>query len=75
MKLLFIGLLAWLSITIVERMGIQRMTVFDLSMSWVYAGVGLGCFLMFIRQAMNVWRNARAGWARPDDITHQVHAD
>src|SRR6476646_8536974 len=29
-KLGFIGLLAYLSITIVERMGIQRMTVFDL---------------------------------------------
>src|ERR1700704_704930 len=45
-KLAFLALLAYLSITIVERMSIQRMTVFDLSMSWVYAGVGLGCFLM-----------------------------
>src|SRR3954452_25213703 len=60
-KLFFIGLLAWLSVTITERMSIQRMTVFDLSMSWVYAGVGFGCFLMFIRQAINVWRNARTG--------------
>ena len=74
-KLFFIGLLAWLSVTIIERMSIQRMTVFDLSMSWVYAGIGFGCFLMFVRQTMNVWRNARAGWRRPDDITHQIHAD
>ena len=49
--------------------GIQRMTVFDLPMSYVYGGVALGCFLMFLRQAQNVWRNARAGWRRPDDIT------
>jgi TRAP-type C4-dicarboxylate transport system permease small subunit len=74
-KLFFIGLLAWLWVTITERMSIQRMTVFDLSMSWVYAGVGFGCFLMFIRQAINVWRNARTGWRRADDITHQIHAD
>ena len=74
-KLVFIGLLAWFSITIIERMHIQRMTVFDLPMSYVYAGVGLGCFLMFFRQAINVWRNARAGWRKPDDITHQVSAD
>ena len=37
----------------------QRMTVFDLPMSYVYAGVALGCFLMFVRQIQNVWRNAR----------------
>src|SRR3979411_2621182 len=36
-KLGFIGLLAYLSWTIIERMGIQRMTVFDLPMSYVYA--------------------------------------
>jgi TRAP-type C4-dicarboxylate transport system permease small subunit len=74
-KLAFLGLLAYLSITIIERMSIQRMTVFDLSMSYVYAGVGFGCFLMLIRQVQNVWRNARAGWSKPDDITHQVSAD
>src|SRR6185295_1451504 len=74
-KLAFLGLLAYLSLTIVERMSIQRMTVFDLSMSWVYAGVGFGCFLMLIRQIMNVWRNARAGWSKPDDVTHQIAAD
>lgn len=73
--LVFLGLLAWLSVTIIERMSIQRMTVFDLPMSYVYMGVGLGCFLMFIRQAVNVWRNARAGWRKPDEITHQVSAD
>ena len=74
-KLAFIGLLAYLSVTIIERMSIQRMTVFDLSMSWVYAGVGFGCFLMLVRQAMNMWRNARAGWSKPDDVTHQIAAD
>jgi TRAP-type transport system small permease protein len=74
-KLAFLGLLAYLSLTIIERMSIQRMTVFDLSMSWVYAGVGFGCFLMLIRQIMNVWHNARAGWSKPDDVTHQIAAD
>jgi TRAP-type C4-dicarboxylate transport system permease small subunit len=73
--LAFMGLLAFVSVTIIERMNIQRMTVFDLPMSYVYAGVGFGCFLMLIRQAINVWRNARDGWSRPDDITHQVSAD
>ena len=74
-KLAFIGLLAFVSVTITERMSMQRMTVFDLSMSWVYGGVAFGCFLMLFRQAMNVWRNARMGWNKPDDITHQIAAD
>ena len=74
-KLAFLGLLAFVSVMITERMHFQRMTVFDLPMSYVYVGVALGCFLMFIRQALNVWRNARTGWSRPDDITHQVSAD
>jgi hypothetical protein len=30
---------------------------------------------MLIRQIQNVWRNAKAGWSRPDDVTHQVAAD
>jgi TRAP-type C4-dicarboxylate transport system permease small subunit len=74
-KLAFIGFLAFVSVTITERMGIQRMTVFDVSMGWVYAGVSLGCFLMLFRQAMNVWRNAREGWNKPHDVTHQIAAD
>src|SRR5438270_1676269 len=74
-KLGFLGLLAWLSWTITERMGLQRMTVFDLPMSYVYAGVAFGCLGMFVRQAINVWRNAREGWSRPDDVTHQIAAD
>jgi TRAP-type C4-dicarboxylate transport system permease small subunit len=74
-KLAFLGLLAFISWTITERMHQQRMTVFDLPMSYVYAGVAFGCFLMFFRQAINVWRNARAGWRRPDDITHQIAPD
>ena len=74
-KLGFIALLAFLSWTIMERMGIQRMTVFDLPMSYVYFGVAFGCFLMLFRQAQNVWRNAKAGWRRPEDITHQIAPD
>src|SRR3954467_11387798 len=74
-KLAFIGLLPYVSVTITERMDMQRMTVFDLPMSYVYAGVAFGCFLMLIRQVQNVWRNARAGWKKPDDITHQIAAD
>lgn len=74
-KLAFLAFLAFISVTITDRMGIQRMTVFDVSMSWVYAGVSLGCFLMLFRQAMNVWRNAREGWTKPHDVTHQIAAD
>ncbi|MFZ0094842.1 MAG: TRAP transporter small permease, partial [Pseudolabrys sp.] len=74
-KLAFLGLLAFVSWTITERMHQQRMTVFDLPMSYVYGGVAFGCFLMLIRQIQNVWRNAKAGWSRPDDVTHQVAAD
>jgi len=61
-KLLFIGLLAYFSLTIVERMQWQRMVIIDLPMSLVYGGVALGCFLMLIRQAINFFRNARDGW-------------
>ena len=72
-KLGFLGLLAYFSITIVERMHYQRMTVFDLPMSYVYAGITLGCFLMFARQVHNFWRNARAGWRKPSDtIGHSL---
>jgi TRAP-type C4-dicarboxylate transport system permease small subunit len=74
-KLSFIGLLAFVSWTITERMHQQRMTVFDLPMSFVYGGVAFGCFLMLIRQIQNVWRNARMGWSRPDDVTRQIAAD
>ena len=69
-KLGFLGLLAYFSVTITERMHMQRMTVFDLPMSYVYAGVGLGCFLMFLRQAQNFWRNARNRWRTPP--THPI---
>src|SRR4051794_18371615 len=74
-KLGFLGLLAWFAWTITERMGLQRMTVFDLPMSYVYAGVAFGCLGMFVRQAINVWRNAREGWSKPHDVTHQIVAD
>ncbi len=74
-KLGFLALLAYFSLTIVERMHMQRMTVFDLPMSYVYAGVAVGCFLMLVRQVGNVWRNARERWRKPHDVTHQVAAD
>jgi len=61
-KLGFIALLAYYSITITDRMGIQTMTVIDWSMSYVYAGVAFGCFLMLARQIQCFWRNARDGW-------------
>ncbi|MBS0536840.1 MAG: TRAP transporter small permease [Proteobacteria bacterium] len=74
-KLLFLAFLAYISVTITDRMGIQRMTVFDLSMSWVYAGVSFGCFLMLIRQAINVWRNVRMHWRKPHDVADTIAAD
>jgi TRAP-type C4-dicarboxylate transport system permease small subunit len=61
-KLLFIGLLAYFSLAIVERMQWQRMVIIDLPMSIVYGGVALGCFLMLVRQVINFYRNARDGW-------------
>ncbi len=61
----FVALLAWFSVLITERMGIQRMTVIDWSMSIVYGGVAFGCFLMLWRAAQNFVAGARRGW-RPD---------
>lgn len=61
-KLLFIGLLAYFSVTIVERMQWQRMVIIDLPMSIVYGGVAIGCFLMLLRQIITFFRNARDGW-------------
>ena len=71
----FLGLLAYFSVMIVERMHFQRMTVFELPMSVVYGGVAFGCFLMFGRQIHTVWRNARTRWSRPHDLTQQIAAD
>jgi TRAP-type C4-dicarboxylate transport system permease small subunit len=71
----FMGLLAYFSVTIIERMHSQRMTVFDLPMSLVYGVVGLGCFMMLARQAQVVWKNAREGWRRAPEVTEQIHAD
>jgi TRAP-type transport system small permease protein len=58
----FLGLLAYFSVLILERMQYQRMTVIDLPMSVVYGAVAVGCFLMCGRQALKVWHNARDGW-------------
>ena len=69
------GLLAYFSVTIIERMHAQTMTVFELPMSIVYTGVGLGCFMMLARQVQVVWRNARDGWRQAPDVTEQISAD
>jgi len=71
----FLGLLAYFSVTIVERMHSQRMTVFDLPMSIVYGIVSLGCFMMLARQILVVWANMRNGWHKPHDVTQQISAD
>src|SRR3981189_2594690 len=60
----FMGLLAYFSISITERMQAQTMTVFDLPMSLVYGGIAFGCFLMVIRQAITVWTPARPRWEK-----------
>ena len=36
---------------------------------------GFGCFLMFARQAVNVWKNARQGWTKPHQVVDQAVAD
>jgi TRAP-type C4-dicarboxylate transport system permease small subunit len=61
----FLVLLAWFAWTVTERMEIQRMTVFDVSMAYVYGGVFVGCVLLVFRAAQMVYANARRGW-RPD---------
>lgn len=61
----FVGLLVWYAWQVTERMEIQRMTVFDLSMSIVYGGIFVGCLLMLWRAAQMFIANARRGW-RPD---------
>ena len=71
-KLGFIGLLAYFSVTIVERMHYQRMTVFDVPMSAVYGGIAFGCFLMFARQLQNVWRNGRSHWRTPPPVIKSI---
>src|SRR3954453_11057942 len=71
----FLGLLAYFSVTIIERMHNQTMTVVELPMSLVYGGVGLGCFLMLGRQIQVVLRNARERWRRAPDVTEQIAAD
>ncbi|MEA2881389.1 MAG: hypothetical protein QOH32_608 [Bradyrhizobium sp.] len=71
----FLGLLAYFSVTIIERMHNQTMTVVELPMSIVYGGVGLGCFLMLARQVQVVVRNARERWRRAPVVTEQIAAD
>src|SRR5215211_2526716 len=55
----FLALMAYFSVTIVERMHSQPMTVFDLPMSLVYGLVDLGCVMMLARHIQVVWNNER----------------
>jgi TRAP-type transport system small permease protein len=71
----FMGLLAYFSISITDRMQSQTMTVFDLPMSLVYGGVAFGCFLMLFRQIVTVWTHARQRWQKADDFMHQLPID
>jgi TRAP-type C4-dicarboxylate transport system permease small subunit len=71
----FLALLAYFSVTIIERMHFQRMTVFDVPMSVVYGGVGFGCFLMLARQIWVVRQHWREGWRKAHDVTDQIKAD
>jgi TRAP-type C4-dicarboxylate transport system permease small subunit len=58
----FVALLCYFSVLITERMGIQRMTVFDWSMGIVYGGIGFGCALMLWRAVQRFIANAKRGW-------------
>jgi TRAP-type C4-dicarboxylate transport system permease small subunit len=69
--LVFLALLAYFSVLIVQRMQFQRMTVIDLPMSLVYGAVSVGCFLMLFRQVGRVWRNGRDGWRTTDLPGHE----
>ena len=73
-KLVFIGLLAWFSMLITERMHNLYMTVFDWPMSLVYGGIAIGCFMMLFRQGQIVWRGARTGFSRPDPLSTDTKA-
>lgn len=73
-KLVFLGLLAWFSVLITERMHNLYMTVFDWPMSLVYGGIAIGCFMMVIRQAQIVWRGFRTGFSRPDPLSADTKA-
>ena len=58
----FIGLLFYFSITVTQRMHLQRMTVIDQPMSLVYAPIAFACLLMLLRALQRLWRNAKDGW-------------
>jgi TRAP-type C4-dicarboxylate transport system permease small subunit len=68
----FIGLLAWFSLAIIERMQIQRMTMIDASMSWVYAPISIAIFAMLLRAVMVLIGNARRGWRPRADAERTV---
>lgn len=68
----FIALLAWFSVTMVERMYIQRMTMIDASMSLVYAPIALAIFAMLARAVLVFIANARRGWRPQTDADRAI---
>ncbi|QLF70470.1 TRAP transporter small permease [Peteryoungia desertarenae] len=70
--LLFVCLLVWFAWNLTQRMGIQRMTVIDVSMSVVYGGIFVGCLLMLWRASEAFLTNARRGWAAPDNTNQLI---
>lgn len=67
--LAFVGALVVMSWSVMEKMKIQRMTVFDVSMSVVYAGIAFGCLLMFWRATTSFIANAKRGWREDENST------
>lgn len=63
----FVALLAWFSVTMIERMHIQRMTMIEAPMSIVYGAIAVGILIMLLRNIIVVVENARTGWRKRDD--------
>ena len=68
----FMGLLAYFSITIIERMQSQRMTVFDLPDEPCLRRRRPRLLHDAGRQIQVVWRNAREGWRRAPTLPQQI---
>lgn len=67
--LAFVALLVVFSWTVMEKMKIQRMTVFDISMQVVYAGIAIGCLMMLWRAVTSFIASARRGWREDENST------
>ncbi len=72
----FLGLLAYFSVTIVERMQWQRMVIIDLPMSIVYGGVALRLLPHAVRQVVTFGATrATAGARRRQSIGEGLIVD